>query len=159
MRASRARLGMDRNHAYIQRLNCHFPVTAMKSIEAMKTLLERDTQGRSVFSFADPCPIFPHRSEKTLTDGLRRLARQRNLERAERGAYANPPARSRTYPLERIAATPRRGAYSYVSLETAYATMELTLGVLSPASRRRPVAEWPFPCALPFNRVSARYSL
>ncbi len=91
----------------------------MKTVDAMKTLLEWDNRGRSVFSVEDLRAVFLERSEKTFSEGLRRLVRQGVLERVARGVYVNPLARSRTHVLEAIALTLRRDAWSYVSLETA----------------------------------------
>ena len=91
----------------------------MKTVEAMKTLMEWDNRGRAVFSVEDLRVIFPERSRKTFSMGLNRLVRQGVLERAARGVYVNPLARSRTHVLEEIAVTLRRGATSYLSLESA----------------------------------------
>lgn len=48
----------------------------MKTVDAMKALLERDTRGRAVFSVEDLRAIMPERSGKTFSEGLRRLVRQ-----------------------------------------------------------------------------------
>ena len=92
----------------------------MKSLEAVKMLALWDRQGKSVFAVADLRRIFPERSEKTFSEGLRRLVAQGVLERAARAAYVNALSqRSRRYLIEEIAACMRRGEYSYVSLESA----------------------------------------
>ena len=57
----------------------------MKALDAVKTLALWDRRDRSVFSMADLRRVFPERSEKTLTEGLRRLVAQGVLERAARG--------------------------------------------------------------------------
>ena len=92
----------------------------MKALEAVKTLSLWDRRDRSVFAMADLRRIFPERSEKTFTEGLRRLVAQGVLERAARGVYVNTLSqRSRRYLIEEIAVCMRRGEYSYVSLESA----------------------------------------
>ena len=91
----------------------------MKTVAAMKTLVEWDNRGRAVFSVEDLRAIFPERSRKTFAMGLNRLVRQGVLEHVARGVYVNPLARSRTHVLEEIAVTLRRRATSYLSLETA----------------------------------------
>lgn len=91
----------------------------MKTVEAMKTLMEWDKRERAVFSVEDLRVIFPERSRKTFSMGINRLVRQGVLERMARGVYVNPLARSRTHVLEEIAVTLRRGATSYLSLESA----------------------------------------
>ncbi|MDE0211561.1 MAG: hypothetical protein OXJ64_16975 [Boseongicola sp.] len=91
----------------------------MKTVDAMKALLERDTRGRAVFSVEDLRAIMPERSGKTFSEGLRRLVRQGVLERDASGVSVNLLARSRTHVLEAIAVTLRRGAWNYASLETA----------------------------------------
>ena len=107
----------------------------MKVIDAMKTLMEWDARGREVFSVEDLRGMFPERSPKTFAAGLRRLVRQGVLQRAARGVYVNPLSRQpKSYLVEKIAVCLRRGAYSYVSLESALSEF----GVISqiPMSRR-----------------------
>ena len=92
----------------------------MKALEAVKILTLWDRRDRSVFAVADLRRIFPERSEKTFSEGLRRLVAQGVFERAARGVYVNALSRrSRRYLIEEIAACMRRGEYSYVSLESA----------------------------------------
>ena len=92
----------------------------MKALEAAKALTLWDRRDKSVFTVGDLRRIFPERSEKTFSEGLRRLVAQGVLERAARGVYVNALSqRSRGYLLEEIAACMRRGEYSYVSLESA----------------------------------------
>ena len=94
----------------------------MKAIEAAKALTRWDRRDKSVFAVADLRRIFPERSEKTFSEGIRRLVAQGVLERAARGVYVNALSqRSRRYLVEEIAACLRRGEYSYVSLESALA--------------------------------------
>ncbi|MBL1437444.1 MAG: hypothetical protein COB08_014730 [Rhodobacteraceae bacterium] len=47
----------------------------MKTIEAIKTLTEWDQRQRSVFKMTDLRMLFPEPSEKTFSEGLRRLVR------------------------------------------------------------------------------------
>lgn len=92
----------------------------MKALEAAKALTLWDRQDKSVFAVADLRRIFPERSEKTFSEGIRRLVAQGVLERAARGVYVNALSqRSRRYLVEEIATCLRRGEYSYVSLESA----------------------------------------
>ena len=92
----------------------------MKTVEAVKTLWDWDRRGRSVFLVADLRKMFPERSPKTFSEGLRRLVKQGFLKHAARGVYVNPLSRlSKRYLIEKIAVCLRRGEYSYVSLESA----------------------------------------
>lgn len=92
----------------------------MKTVDAMKTLMEWDARGREVFSVDDLRAMFPERSPKTFAAGLRRLVRQGVLQRVARGVYVNPLSRQpKSYLVEKIAVCFRRGGYSYVSLESA----------------------------------------
>ena len=91
----------------------------MKTIDAMKTLMDWDNRGRAVFTVEDLRAIFPERTGTALSQGLRRLVRSGVLEHVARGVYVNPLARSRTHVLEQIAVTLRRGNTSYQSLESA----------------------------------------
>ena len=59
----------------------------MKSLEAVKTLTQWDQQDKSVFAVTDLRRMFPERSEKTFSEGLRRLVAQGVLERAARAAF------------------------------------------------------------------------
>ena len=54
----------------------------MKALEAVKILTPWDRRDRSVFAVADLRRIFPERSEKTFSEGLRRLVAQGVFERA-----------------------------------------------------------------------------
>ena len=92
----------------------------MKALEAAKALTLWDRQDKSVFAVADLRRIFPERSEKTFSEGIRRLVAHGVLERAARGVYVNALSqRSRRYLVEEVATCLRRGEYSYVSLESA----------------------------------------
>ena len=92
----------------------------MRTTEAIKTLAEWDRQGRIVFTLSDLRKMFPHQSDKTLSESLRRLVFNGLLERAANGVYVNPlSTRSRADLLEEVALALRRGEYNYLSLECA----------------------------------------
>ena len=92
----------------------------MRTVEAIKTLAEWDRRGRTVFTLSDLRKLFPHRSDKTLSESLRRLVHDGLLERAANGIYVNPlSSRSRADLLETLACAIRRGEYNYLSLECA----------------------------------------
>lgn len=92
----------------------------MNTVEAIKTLLTMDRNGRSVFSVDELRETFRDRSRRTFEDGLRRLVGRGVLQRAARGIYVNSLSqRPKGYLLEEIAACKRRGKFSYVSLESA----------------------------------------
>jgi predicted transcriptional regulator of viral defense system len=88
---------------------------------AVKRLNDWSRQGRYVFTVADLAKIFHEDSPRTLHASLQRLVADGLLERPARGVYlyALSPQRGDTNTLEHIARTLRRGAYSYVSLESA----------------------------------------
>ena len=93
---------------------------AVRTIEAVKTLAEWDRHGWSVFTLSDLRKLFPHRSDKTLSESLRRMVRQGVLERVANGVFVNPLSGcSRAGLFERIACAIRCGEYNYVSLESA----------------------------------------
>ncbi len=92
----------------------------MRTAEAVKTLAEWDRYGWNVFTLSDMRKLFPHQSEKTLSESLRRLVRQGLLERVANGVFINPLSnRNRIGMFERIACAIRRGEYNYISLECA----------------------------------------
>ena len=93
----------------------------MKTIDAMKTLMDWDNRGWAVFTIEDLRAIFPERSAPSVSQDLHRLVKSGVLERAARGVEVNPLARSRTHVLEQIAVALRRGNTSYRSLESALA--------------------------------------
>lgn len=87
---------------------------------AIKRLSEWDSQGRYVFTLRDLASIFQEDRPKALQEGVNRLVRNGLLERACRGVYVYPFARSSdAYTIERIARALRRGEYTYVSNESA----------------------------------------
>ena len=81
----------------------------MHAVEAVKTLAEWDRYGWNVFTLSDMRKLFPHESEKTLSESLRRLIRKGLLERVANGVFVNPlSSRSRVGLFERIACAIRR---------------------------------------------------
>ena len=92
----------------------------MHTVDAVKTLAEWDRYGWNVFTLSDMRKLFPHQSEKTLSESLRRLIRKGLLERVANGVFVNPLSnRNRIGMFERIACAIRRGEYNYISLECA----------------------------------------
>ncbi len=92
----------------------------MHTVEAIKTLAKWDRYGWIVFTLSDMRKLFPHQSEKTLSESLRRLVQNGVLERVANGVFVNPlSSRSRVGMFERIACAIRRGEYNYISLECA----------------------------------------
>ena len=62
----------------------------MRTIEAVKTLAEWDRYGWSVFTLRDLRNLFPHRSDKTLSESLRRMVRQGCLSGWPTGSSSIP---------------------------------------------------------------------
>ncbi|MXW47636.1 MAG: hypothetical protein F4239_08360 [Gammaproteobacteria bacterium] len=92
----------------------------MHTVEAVKILAEWDQYGWNVFTLSDMRKLFPHQSEKTLSESLRRLVQKGLLQRVVNGVFVNPlSSRSRIGMFERIACAIRRGEYNYISLECA----------------------------------------
>lgn len=79
-----------------------------------------DRQDRCIYTLGDLAKLFPEDRHKTLQEGVNRLHRHGVLERAARGIYVYAHTRTAaTYRIEAVARALRRGAYSYVSLESA----------------------------------------
>jgi uncharacterized protein YjiS (DUF1127 family) len=92
----------------------------MRALEAIKILDAWDRKGRQVFRVEDLRKLMPESSEKTFVESVRRLVVQGLLERATNGIYINPRSTApRTNLLEKIAVALRRGAWSYISAESA----------------------------------------
>ena len=92
----------------------------MDSRTAIERLRDWDNQGRYVFSVHLLRQIFRDDSDKAFNKGLARLVAGGLLERACRGVYINPHARSFDgYPIEHVAIALRPRDYNYVSLESA----------------------------------------
>lgn len=87
---------------------------------ALQVLTTWDKFGRHVFTLQDLSKLFPEDSAKTLQEGLGRMVQCGLLQRASRGIYVFPLARSLdSHIIERIATALRRGEYNYISLESA----------------------------------------
>ncbi len=91
----------------------------MKANEAETILSTRLKHGQAVFSLNDLRSLFPERTEKTFTEGIRRLTRLGILTRAARGVYVNSNAIPGFWRLEEVASCLRQGHFNYVSLEFA----------------------------------------
>ncbi|MCY4342429.1 MAG: hypothetical protein OXE83_02495 [Gammaproteobacteria bacterium] len=105
----------------------------MKLLTAMHRLNECDFRVGKVFSHADMRTLFPEDGQKTLQAGINRLVDGGILERVAKGVYVYQMSHHgdrRT--LEGIAAVLRRGAFSYVSLESALSEW----GVISQVAMR-----------------------
>lgn len=97
----------------------------MKAIESIRILERWGRQGRHVFRLEDlrklMAPAERTFNEKSFSEGIRRLVSAGILERVANGVYVSQqgggPPGSRL--LEQIAVAIRRGAWSYVSLESA----------------------------------------
>lgn len=87
---------------------------------AIRELSAWDRRGRYVFTLGDLAKLFPDDKPKALQEGVNRLVRSGLLQRACRGVFVFPLARSLdSHTLERIALALRRGEHNYVSLESA----------------------------------------
>ena len=79
-----------------------------------------DDRGRYVWTWSDLAALFPDESPKALGASLGRFVRDGSLQRACRGVYVLPRARSDAgHTVEHVAIALRRGHHSYVSLESA----------------------------------------
>jgi len=93
----------------------------MKQLDAIKNLRELDEAGRYVFSKAELShTMFAAESKASFERSLERLVESGVLQRAARGVYVNPYAKSQDgYTIEHVAKALRPGEYTYVSLESA----------------------------------------
>lgn len=93
----------------------------MKQLDTIKVLKELDEAGRYVFNKMELRNlVFANESKSSFERSLERLVASGLLERAARGVYVNPNAKSYdSYVIERIAKALRPGEYNYVSLESA----------------------------------------
>lgn len=93
----------------------------MKQATAIQRLSQFEQQGRYVYSKHDLAKIFSEDSKRSLESGLGRLVKNNLLQHAARGVYVYvlSPRCKGPDTLELVARTLRRGAYSYVSLESA----------------------------------------
>lgn len=92
----------------------------MKLSDALVTLRSLNLQGVSVLSRTDLEKLFPEET-KTFEKSLQRLVEAGVLKRVAKGVYLNPDGLPglKGRALETIAAVLRRGATSYISLESA----------------------------------------
>lgn len=92
----------------------------MRQSEAIKRLTDWDRRGRYVFAAADMAKVFAEDSPRGREATLTRLVREGLLERPSKGVYLYALSRHKgPDTLELIARTLRRGAYNYISLESA----------------------------------------
>ncbi|MDR2956774.1 MAG: hypothetical protein LBU61_01145 [Coriobacteriales bacterium] len=92
----------------------------MRFEEAFLILLEQDRQGRYVYAKRDLVKLFDEASENTFNQCLRRLVTRGVLIHAARDVYVfAQSANIGGTTIEQIAATLRRGEYTYESLESA----------------------------------------
>ncbi len=93
---------------------------ALKKIPAIKTFTHWDAKGRYVYTLGDLAKLFPEDSPRTLQEGVNRLVKTGVLQRVSRGIYLYAFSHNKdSHVIEQIAKTLRRGAYNYVSLESA----------------------------------------
>lgn len=86
----------------------------------IQVLADWDRRERCVYTLGDLARLFPEDGPATLQAGVDRQVRAGVLKRTCRGVYAYPLGRSYGADMiEHVAAALRRGAYSYVSLESA----------------------------------------
>lgn len=91
----------------------------MNQAQALKVFDFLDKQGQYVFTKHALRKLFPDDVTKTFDEGLVRLIKANVLQRACRGVYVNPNARSFDgYVIEHIAKALRQGYYNYISLES-----------------------------------------
>lgn len=92
----------------------------MHYANAIETLLNWSRQGRVIFTRNELRLLFPDDGDAAFKAGVDRLVVRGVLHRISRGVFVFALAeRGDPYMLERIAALLRRGAYSYLSLESA----------------------------------------
>ncbi len=91
----------------------------MNRLQAEQVLKTWDKRGKFVFRKHEFAKLFPNEAPKTVDEALARLVKSGLLQRACRGIYVYPDARSfDTYVIEHIAKALRPGHYNYVSLES-----------------------------------------
>lgn len=92
----------------------------MKKTLAIKTFMHWDTKGRYVYTLGDLAKLFPEDNPRTLQEGVNRLVKAGILQRVNRGIYLYALSYNKdSHVIEQIAKALRRGAYNYVSLESA----------------------------------------
>lgn len=91
----------------------------MNQIQALRVLEFWDKQGKYVFTKSELSKLFANDAAKAFDEGLARLVKNVVLQRACRGVYVNPNAKSFDgYVIEHIAKALRQGHYNYISLES-----------------------------------------
>ncbi len=91
----------------------------MTKIELIRKLSELDRHAIHVLARRDIEKLFPDEGEKAMEKSLQRMVSDGLLQRAARGLYVNPSARSKNRWLaEEVAKALRPGCLSYVSLES-----------------------------------------
>jgi predicted transcriptional regulator of viral defense system len=92
----------------------------MKKTPAIRIFTHWDTKGRYVYTLGDLAKLFPEDSPRTLQAGVNRLVKAGILQRVSRGIYLYTFSYNKdSHVIEQIAKALRRGAYNYVSLESA----------------------------------------
>lgn len=92
----------------------------MKQSQAIKLLNEWDLRDRYVFTAADMTKVFHADAPRAREATIKRLWKEGILERPVKGVYLYAYSRHKgPDTIEMIASTLRRGAYNYVSLESA----------------------------------------
>jgi predicted transcriptional regulator of viral defense system len=92
----------------------------MKRTPAIGIFTHWDTKGRYVYTLGDLAKLFPEDSPRTLQAGVDRLVKAGVLQRVSRGIYLYAFSYNKdSHVIEQIAKALRRGAYNYVSLESA----------------------------------------
>jgi predicted transcriptional regulator of viral defense system len=92
----------------------------MKKTPAIKIFTQWDAKGRYVYTLGDLAKLFPEDSPRTLQAGVDRLVKAGVLQRVSRGIYLYAFSYNKDgHVIEQIAKALRRGAYNYVSLESA----------------------------------------
>jgi len=92
----------------------------MKRTPAIRISTHWDAKGRYVYTLGDLAKLFPEDSPRTLQAGVNRLVKAGVLQRICRGIYLYAFSYNKdSHVIEQIAKALRRGAYNYVSLESA----------------------------------------
>ena len=92
----------------------------MNITSALTTLHELDVKGRYVYTSKNLAKLFSNDSRDAFQAGLKRLVKNRILQRVARGVYVFAYSRNiNADTVEEIAKSLRRGHFNYVSLESA----------------------------------------
>lgn len=91
----------------------------MTKIELIRKLAELDRLGAYVLARRDIEKLFPEESAKAMEKSLQRMTADGLLQRAAKGLYVNPAAKSKNrWVAEEVAKALRPGCLSFVSLES-----------------------------------------